>query len=592
MTAAGTWTDRIYLSSDTLLDADDTLLDVVPAESSAPLTADAFYTGSRSVTLPLQSDLATGDYYILVWADSDDALAELTEGNNVASALVHLEIPPAPDLQVEEIAGPASARPGETIAVAWTGRNAGTVTATGRWVDRVYLSPTGQLIGATQVANFQRTTELQVGQTYLGSATFTVPSLPDGDYQLLVVTDALNAIYEAAGEDNNLVSATKPIQIRHPDLSPSISAAPTRVASGDPATVAWTVINQGTGATIAGWTDRIYLSADNVLSGGDRLLGEYRFTSSLAVGTTAAAELTVTIPSEARGTYYLIVASDALATVVEPAAEGNNTATHLVTVDLSPYADLAASNVIAPAQTIGDPARPTVSWTITNLGTGPGRQDSWVDAIVASVNATLGDGDDVLLGRFPHSGALGVGQSYSRSEPLLLPPGFTGRYRLFVKTDADAEVFENSIEANNAAKADNWFDVMPIPYADLQVSGVEIDEPAASGQPLTVNWSVVNSGIGLTSTGSWFDTIYLARDPNGANRITGTFTGAVHFTHLAVGQHYDRTASVIVPDGVSGDIYVVVTAADRRGEMIEIRLHSNSSTIRTTRACSVPSAPR
>ena len=40
----------------------------------------------------------------------------------------------------------------------------------------------------------------------------------------------------------------------------------------------------------------------------------------------------------------------------------------------------------------------TVSWTVTNQGTGAGAIGSWVDAVVASPNTVLGDGDDLFTG--------------------------------------------------------------------------------------------------------------------------------------------------------------------------------------------------
>ncbi|MBY0513967.1 MAG: hypothetical protein K2P78_08665, partial [Gemmataceae bacterium] len=102
------------------------------------------------------------------------------------------------------------------------------------------------------------------------------------------------------------------------------------------------------------------------------------------------------------------------------------------------------------------------------------------------------------------------------------------------------------------------FDVMPIPYADLVVTSVRAGG-AASGGPLTVSWRVANDGTGLTSVGAWADRVYLARDPQ---EIAGTDTGFEHFGFLAVGDGYDRTGTVAVPDGLTGTVYAVVVPAD------------------------------
>src|SRR3546814_21007554 len=91
---------------------------------------------------------------------------------------------------------------------------------------------------------------------------------------------------------------------------------------------------------------------------------------------------------------------------------------------------------------MADPARVSVVWAVTNVGTGAGFTAGWTDRVIVSRDAVFGNGDDVVLGEFVHSGALAVGESYDASDELLLPPGFYGRYTLFVQIDAKGEVFE------------------------------------------------------------------------------------------------------------------------------------------------------
>ena len=149
----------------------------------------------------------------------------------------------------------------------------------------------------------------------------------------------------------------------------------------------------------------------------------------------------------------------------------------------------------APSLTIGDPAQVTIGWTVTNLGAGPGRASSWYDDVVASPDATAGNGDDILLARFAHAGALDAGKSYTQSETFLLPPSFQGRYHLFVHTDATGVVFENGSETNNVSFANGVFDVSTIPYADLVVSTVtapasaRVANPSISPGPLPIRGS-------------------------------------------------------------------------------------------------------
>jgi hypothetical protein len=196
------------------------------------------------------------------------------------------------------------------------------------------------------------------------------------------------------------------------------------------------------------------------------------------------------------------------------------------------------------------------------LGTGAGMTNTWIDTILASADGIQGNADDVLLAQFPHTGFLQVGERYGRSETLLLPPAFQGRFHLFVRTDATAAVFENGSEANNVAEATQTFDAMPIPYADLTVTAVTAPTAGNSGQPLRISWSVQNQGLGATNTTSWIDRVSLARSPDGSNLIAAL----AEFTHngsLNPGSAYSRTADVTLPNGVSGTVFIVVQTGIR-----------------------------
>src|SRR5262249_24530404 len=153
------------------------------------------------------------------------------------------------------------------------------------------------------------------------------------------------------------------------------------------------------------------------------------------------------------------------------------------------------------------------------------------------------------------TGGLAVNDSYSLTKTFLAPPGFTGDFHLFVKTDFENKVFENGQESNNVAESDEPFEIMPIPYADLVVSSLTPGASPSSGQPLAVTWEVTNQGIGQTNQGNWVDWVELATDAAGTNRIAllGKFQ---HFGHLAVDGSYSRTGVVTLPDGLSGTYYL------------------------------------
>jgi len=151
---------------------------------------------------------------------------------------------------------------------------------------------------------------------------------------------------------------------------------------------------------------------------------------------------------------------------------------------------------------VGDPASLSVSWTVSNTGTGTGEQTEWSDTVILSTDDVLGNGDDRVIGEYLHSGVLAVGDSYTQNQTIRLPIGMSGRYKLFVISDAGARVFENGSEANNRREAGHDVDVMLKPYADLQVLSVDMTGQAHSGRTLPVSWTVANQGSASRTCGT------------------------------------------------------------------------------------------
>ncbi|HEX7097138.1 MAG TPA: CARDB domain-containing protein, partial [Acidimicrobiales bacterium] len=554
-TSTGQWKDRIFLSADAVLDSGDAMLGEL-AHTGA-LAAGASYSAVSSVTLP---EGIAGSYHVFVAADVEHLVFErgLT-GNNAGEALapVLVSLSPAPDLVAHEVAGPASGASGQTFTVSWTVTNNGEAAARGSWTDRIFFSVDGTLNGAQQLAQLahdEQGGQLDAGESYSASLQVVLPDRADGAYRMVVLSDALGEVFEQGREANNL-SAGSAVQIVHPDLRAVQLTAPADAVSGDTIALGWRVLNDGSGAASGKWIDRLYLSRDAVWDGNDRLLGSVEHTGGLGAGEQYDASLAAPLPIDAAGDYFLLVRSDADNAVRELGAETNNLASAPLAVSLAPYADLEVSAVSAPAQTIADPARVTIGWTVTNVGTGAGHTGEWVDAILASSDGTA-SADDIVLAQFRHSGALQDGEHYTRSETIFLPAAFTGHYTLLVQADRANEVFENGAEANNAAAAPNAFDVMPIPYADLQVTSVTAPASAESGGLLHVEWTVANLGIGPTDRAQWSDTVALSPNPDGSNSIANFSFD--HIGVLAKDGSYTRAADLAVPNGIAGTYYAVV----------------------------------
>ena len=225
-------------------------------------------------------------------------------------------------------------------------------------------------------------------------------------------------------------------------------------------TVSWRTDNIGTAAVDRAFTDHVRVvnpSDDRVLV--DRtLVYDPAAGGNIGIGDGRDRTLTVTIPdgSGSVGNLVVTVTTDQAGNVFESnpsgTGEANNAAATTLTATLAPYADLVVSDVTGPSgEIIADPARITVGWTVTNAGSRAAQPGGWFDVIYASSDTTFGG--DVEVGRFARATALEAGASSTRSEEVILPPAFTGRYNLFVRADAAGAVFEDGPEANNVAEA-------------------------------------------------------------------------------------------------------------------------------------------
>ena len=104
-------------------------------------------------------------------------------------------------------------------------------------------------------------------------------------------------------------------------------------------------------------------------------------------------------------------------------AETNNVNNTAVTTTLAPYPDLAVSNVVAPTQTIADPANVTVSWQVDNVGTLAAQPGQWFDAVIASTDEIIGDHDDRVVALFERTEVLDPGGQYYAERDLSIAAG-------------------------------------------------------------------------------------------------------------------------------------------------------------------------
>ncbi|MEL6107215.1 MAG: CARDB domain-containing protein, partial [Planctomycetota bacterium] len=561
--AASPWTDRIVISTDQIFgNADDIQLDSINRQQD--LAVDGTYDQSVDITIPFE---IVGDQFILLRTDSSRDVFEEDEANNT---IVHPfsieEADPPADLIVDAISIPSTAFRGETIDVTWRVRNDGTSrTSVDTWTDRLYLSLDETLGGGDiSLGDFVHNGALDSNASYTMTESPVIPASADfTNYFVLVQTDRTNQVDEPTAEDNNVSASAVQVEVREtplPDLVVSDISLPAGATptSGELLTLDWMIFNDGDADATAPWTDDVYLSVDNTLSADDVLLGSQTISSDLAFGNQTSASLAVALPDGISGTYHLIVEPDAENLVNEGAGEATGAGSLEIDIALFPYADLTVTEVVAPELLVGDPVDLTVSWTVQNVGDGPGRESNWSDRVILSTDDILGDGDDIVLVEYSHSGAVPAGQSYSRTEIIPLEARTSGRFTLFVQTDVNDVVFELPGDASNVGQPTNNVDITPTPYSDLFVESVSVnnDPLPTNGAPLEVTWSVGNRGIATTNRDTWIDYIYVSdRDDGSGLRLLGRST---HGGALAVDGAYTRTESFTLPRDLDGDYFIYV----------------------------------
>ena len=306
----GTSTTKLWLSTNNVLDAIDTLLGSRAVPSLIP---GATSMGSTMVVIALTT--TPGPYFILASADADGFVPESNEANNVASKAISVT---GPDLTVQSLSGPSAAGAGQTISVTDTTKAAGGAGAAPASTTSYYISADGVLDGTDTLIGGRAVPPLAAGASSAGTTPATLPSsLPSGSYSIIAKADGPGLIAETV-EGNN----TKTVAIAvGPDLTiAQVQGVPGNASRGATLNVKPTTKNVG-GETAVATTTRIYLRPP---SGPDVPLGS-RSVPILAPNGTDTGTVAIVIPlSTPPGPGYAIVAISDDGNVVTEAVENNN----------------------------------------------------------------------------------------------------------------------------------------------------------------------------------------------------------------------------------------------------------------------------
>jgi hypothetical protein len=378
------------------------------------------------------------------------------------------------------------------------------------------------------------------------------------NYQITIQTKDTGGLTYIQSFDINLINQDEP------NLTLSNITSISEGWSGQPIEISWTVLNNGTAATIGTWRDRIYLSHDN---NPDIFLGELTSPITLEIGENYQRSHVFQLPDGIEGNYQIKVVTDADNILVEESETDNSKLTPVFPLHLSPYADLQVSSVIVPT-TAKAGQQTTLNWTVINTGTGATNALAWYDYLYLSTNTTL-DNNDIYLGQAQNPTYLAKDEAYSQSLTVNLSTSLNGQYYAIVKTDATNLQSELTYENNNTGISLGVVSVEPPPSPGfLHVKNISISPSTGtiySGQAVTVSWTIENTGD--STLNSWDHAIAFSPIPvwNGnPNSILAWHQGK-YSGGLNPGETHTFQTAFTLPSTQFGQFYLVVVPVPPSG---------------------------
>ncbi len=579
---AGNWYDKVYLSSDKVLDNNDIVVGQLNRQSSL-MDGQSYQVTNDLFTVPGQVD--PGLYYVLVEIDSGDSVIESNESNNVLSSETTLVITRIlNDLTIQSANAPAFGQAGGAITVSWDVMNNGNdPTYLDRWVDKVYLSEDTTLDPAADYicAQVYRNGALDPGATYSENRTFSLPFGVEGRYYLFVITDADDELYEHNMEQNNILIVGNGIDIVDlaPDLVLQDVSVPVTAIAGRQISVTWMVENVGTATSYSPWSDTFFLSQDAVLDVQDDMeMASFIRNGDLDIGETYGppnGTAQVTLPDGIEGTFHIFLLIDSGGNIYEKGSKANNLIAKMISItDLVP--DLQVQWVSYPVDGVAGELLP-VSFRVINQGA-EATSDHWADAFYLSSDSVFDPDQDNLFGAVQQFGTFSPAEEYGPDVVpayLRLPDRIEGSYHVFVVLDYESDLDEKTGEANNIYLVPDSINVWLTP-ADLQVIAMQIPSQSVAGNIIEVGWTVVNQGPEPTDETLWQDGVYLSTDdifdPAGDIELgIVTHTGA-----LASGDFYQEQGSFELRQDLTG-LYYVYTVTDLRHQVFEHNGENNNT---------------
>jgi subtilase family serine protease len=498
--AAGTRRDSLVLSRDGVLDSSDEVLASHHLAGQQPAHNMLWFT--NKVTLPITT---SGTYYLFWVADDWQSVPEADESNNAFMTALNITVTP-PDLAPlqfsipQQISGP----PYPWVEIICAITNYGPGAAHGEfWGHAIYSAdaPDGKW-------NISEPCDLLPGQVSWLTNRVRLPMTNSGTFDVVYEVNASRDMVEA-DYSNNTITNHVVYTAQLPDLAPVNISVPSvwTIPENQRILISYGITNAGEGWAMSGglttggrWTDAMYFSFDQVLSGDDISIFEVPRERIMEPHSSYWASETVQVPNVS-GSYYLLLVANAYNYFLESSFTNNVLAVPITIRERHP--DLVPKLLIAPGIITNPVSQVTFCWYVANEGLGSVRADAtWSDQIA------LSDTPDIY--RFTHpvssvmkSGTLPPGLGYWITNSVWLATGNDGDYFFVLRTAGNTYLTEEST-TNNAI-------VVPVQLRlnkpDLAIIDVQTPSSiqAYPGVPIEIRWGITNAGTGPTRPDSSVD---------------------------------------------------------------------------------------
>ena len=529
------WTDAVFLSFDTIpnfslppntnpgawsqLSFPIRTLLIATRPNVSALDSGQQYSNSVNFTLPANYSQPLYVYVISNYPAGTQAPQQVSLVNDTARTPlpVIVTLSPTPDLRVDTVFTPNTLFSGSTISLTYKVKNYGVLTPSGStWTDKVYISqspifninsaipvklprPNGSYYPNPVDAFFLNNTQLLGDSSYTRNIQVVVPNFIFGSYFIYVFTNVTNTLYEGALANNNTNRSLVQVFLTPtPHLTVNLLTVPvTSASTTQPIGVNWNISNTGFNDNIEKNKGHyiVPFSSCSIPSNGTPGI---LFRDSLGFGSSYWVDRT-----------YLSTDSTGLNT--NTAILVNETSQGIFNSGLS-----AGDNLFL--------------FDCKILGTNPGQFNVNTFNVVRSGS------------NHPQSGNFTV--------PSDLQPG---NYFVYVLANAAKTVYEYP------GTPETKRSVLPISIQrpDATVSSVTVPVNGTGGQPITIQYSILNTGPGSVFNHVRRDKVYVSSSPvfDGSAQLIST---QIYTENLTMGTPVSHSLSHTFPVSTSGTRYFYV----------------------------------